>query len=427
MDHQRPALARHDADPAALALAGIASTERGTAPRGGSFGTTTRRAIAAALTIATMLVGSAAFERAGAASAAQPNGVRALAGAPDHGPGSLDLVAPLVGIAAHPDGNGYWLLGGDGGVFAYGDARFFGSTGGLPLVKPVVGMAATPSGGGYWLVASDGGVFTFGDAAFFGSTGGLPLHQPVVGMAATPTGAGYWLIASDGGVFSFGDAQFFGSPADFGLASPVVGLAPTADGQGYWVAAADGAIYAFGDARFHGSAYGPAADDIVGIAATGDGGYAVAHATGAVDTFGTHVRRAAAAANSAAAPTVAIATRARGGYWTAQGVGTGTAALTLSASSLHAQPFLVCTRSHESSHVPPLYDTGYNAVDPSGTYRGAYQFSRSTWNNTAVHAGRPDLVGVDPAQASVADQDQLAWNLYQWQGASPWLGRCAGL
>ena len=43
------------------------------------------------------------------------------------------------------------------------------------LNQPIVGMAATPDGGGYWLVASDGGIFTFGDAAFYGSTGG---HAP---------------------------------------------------------------------------------------------------------------------------------------------------------------------------------------------------------------------------------------------------------
>ena len=30
-------------------------------------------------------------------------------------------------------------------------------------------MAATPDGDGYWLVAADGGIFTFGDAAFYGS------------------------------------------------------------------------------------------------------------------------------------------------------------------------------------------------------------------------------------------------------------------
>jgi hypothetical protein len=49
----------------------------------------------------------------------------------------------------------------DGGIFNYGDARFFGSTGGTPLTKPIVGMASTPDGGGYWLVGSDGGIFAF--------------------------------------------------------------------------------------------------------------------------------------------------------------------------------------------------------------------------------------------------------------------------
>ena len=37
------------------------------------------------------------------------------------------------------------------------------------LNKPVVGMAATPDGKGYWEVASDGGIFSYGDAAFFGA------------------------------------------------------------------------------------------------------------------------------------------------------------------------------------------------------------------------------------------------------------------
>ncbi len=80
------------------------------------------------------------------------------------------------------------------------------------MAKPIVGMAATPTGDGYWLVASDGGIFAFGDAGFFGSTGAVPLAKPIVGMAATPSGQGYWLVASDGGIFAFGDAGFFGSP-----------------------------------------------------------------------------------------------------------------------------------------------------------------------------------------------------------------------
>jgi hypothetical protein len=31
-------------------------------------------------------------------------------------------------------------------------------------------------------VAADGGIFTFGDAQFFGSTGALHLNRPIVGM-----------------------------------------------------------------------------------------------------------------------------------------------------------------------------------------------------------------------------------------------------
>ena len=45
-------------------------------------------------------------------------------------------------------------------------------------------MAATPTGNGYWLVASDGGIFAYGDANFFGSTGSIKLAKPVVAMAA---------------------------------------------------------------------------------------------------------------------------------------------------------------------------------------------------------------------------------------------------
>ncbi len=63
-----------------------------------------------------------------------------------------------------------------------------------PLNKPIVGMAATPDGGGYWLVASDGGIFSYGDAGFFGSAGTIALNKPIVGMAATPDGGatGWW-------------------------------------------------------------------------------------------------------------------------------------------------------------------------------------------------------------------------------------------
>ena len=105
-------------------------------------------------------------------------------------------------------------------------------------------------------MASDGGIFAFGTARYYGSMGGRPLNAPIVGMAATPTGAGYWLVASDGGIFAFGTARFSGSTGAMHLNRPVVGMAPTADGAGYWLVAADGGIFTFGDAGFHGSAAG---------------------------------------------------------------------------------------------------------------------------------------------------------------------------
>jgi len=77
--------------------------------------------------------------------------------------------------------------------------------------------------------------------------------------------------------------------------------------------------------------------------------------------------------------------------------------------------FLACVLDRES-------EGQYGAVSPGGEWRGGYQFATSTWDNTARHAGRTDLVGVDPAQASPADQDAMAQHLYSWQGTAPWAG-----
>ena len=61
----------------------------------------------------------------------------------------------------------------------------------------------------------------------------------------------------------------------------------------------------------------------------------------------------------------------------------------------------------------------YDALSPGGRYRGAYQFSQSTWDWVASWANS-SLVGVDPAAASVADQDAQAQALFDRQGAGPW-------
>ena len=202
--------------------------------------------------------------------------------------GGIHLNQPVVGMAVTPSTNGYWLVASDGGIFTFGDAQFVGSTGALRLNKPVVGMAATPDGGGYWLVASDGGIFSFGDAQFFGSTGALRLNKPVVGMAATPDGNGYWLVASDGGIFSFGDAVFHGSAGSLVLNSPVVGMAAGPGGGGYWLVASDGGIFDYGNAGFFGSAGDLRLNKpVVGMAASADGGgYWLVAADGGIFTYG---------------------------------------------------------------------------------------------------------------------------------------------
>jgi hypothetical protein len=202
--------------------------------------------------------------------------------------GNLRLAKPIVGGVPTGSERGYWFVAGDGGIFSFGDAKFFGSTGNIALNQPIVGMAATPTGNGYWLVASDGGIFSFGDARFFGSTGNIRLNQPIVGMAATPTGKGYWLVASDGGIFSFGDAGFFGSTGNIRLNKPIVGMAAGPTGHGYWFVASDGGIFSFGDATFHGSTGNLVlAKPVVGMRATPSGrGYWFVASDGGIFSFG---------------------------------------------------------------------------------------------------------------------------------------------
>jgi hypothetical protein len=177
------------------------------------------------------------------------------------------LTKDIVGMAAS-SGDGYWLLGGDGGVFSFGSARFFGSTGALTLNQPVVAIAATPSGRGYWLVARDGGVFSFGNAGFFGSTGAMRLNEPIVDVAPTPSGHGYWLVARDGGIFSFGDAAWLGSVPGTGACGAIeaASITATPTGLGYWVQTRDGRVWAFGDAPHLGDARGASDVDVVDFA-----------------------------------------------------------------------------------------------------------------------------------------------------------------
>ena len=193
---------------------------------------------------------------------------------------------------------GYWLVGSDGGIFTFGNASFYGSTGNLHLNRPVVGITVNANRTGYWLDASDGGVFSFGSTQFYGSIpgiglspagSGLPhsLNAPIVGMVPSVDDGGYFMVASDGGVFAFGDAKFEGScPGIGGCVGTAVAVMPDASGAGYWLVTSAGAVYAFGDAP-HLGAPGNTGSPITSAVRTPSGnGYWILDASGTVHAYG---------------------------------------------------------------------------------------------------------------------------------------------
>jgi hypothetical protein len=104
----------------------------------------------------------------------------------------FDVVCPLPGttstetyrgtvaynLTPSTPGQGYYVYQRNGALTGFGNDSYLDYLGDLSATKlnrPIVGLAATPDGGGYWLVAADGGIFAFGDAAFEGSLGAAGL------------------------------------------------------------------------------------------------------------------------------------------------------------------------------------------------------------------------------------------------------------
>jgi hypothetical protein len=139
--------------------------------------------------------------------------------------------SPIVGGGADPQNRGYWEVAENNVVCTYGSVGTQPSGDGWGNYgdwcwyyevpngpTDIVGMTPTSDGNGYWLVGADGGVFTAGDAGYFGSLPGenIKPNQPVSGIATPPPGAsnhgqGYWLGAQDGGIWNFGQTGFYGS------------------------------------------------------------------------------------------------------------------------------------------------------------------------------------------------------------------------
>ncbi len=217
--------------------------------------------------------------------------------------GSLTLQRPVVGISTVSAGTGYtgyWLVASDGGIFSF-DTGFFGSIPGLglnpagsglpnSLNAPIVGMVHSLTGQGYFLVASDGGVFAFGDARFSGSCPGIGgCAGSAVAVVPDATGAGYWVVTSTGNVYAFGDAGYYGAPGP--QSSPITSAAATEPtGSGYYILDANGDVFNYGDAKALGSlpaGAASAADPATAILVTDDHlGYWVVTAQGKIYPFG---------------------------------------------------------------------------------------------------------------------------------------------
>jgi len=183
--------------------------------------------------------------------------------------GARHLDAPMAGVVPSIDDKGYFMVGSDGGVFAFGDARFEGSCPGIGGCSgTAVAVAPDASGNGYWLVTSTGHIYAFGDAPFFGAPGSQT--SAITSMVRTPNRGGYWILDANGQVFSYGDAASLGNvPANTaGKTDPATAIIATADGDGYWVSSALGAVYAFGDAPYDGGMFGTHLNGMI-IAATG--------------------------------------------------------------------------------------------------------------------------------------------------------------
>jgi hypothetical protein len=164
--------------------------------------------------------------------------------------GSFDMEpgAPIVGIAATADGKGYYLLGGDGSVYGFGDATYHGSIGGYRGAGEPVAIVTDASTGGYWIATSTGNVYGFDAPSYGEKTTGHAF--PIVAMATMPKDNGYYLVTSSGYVYGFGAAEVTGDDPG----GDIVGIAEAASGRGYYLLSRGGGVLAYGHAADYGGA-----------------------------------------------------------------------------------------------------------------------------------------------------------------------------
>jgi hypothetical protein len=81
------------------------------------------------------------------------------------GPVMPQLAAPICAGVIRPQEDGYWMIGRDGGIFAFGGAPSFQPHFVTPdSAQEIIDAKCSRTGLGLYLFGADGGVFTFGDA-----------------------------------------------------------------------------------------------------------------------------------------------------------------------------------------------------------------------------------------------------------------------
>lgn len=186
--------------------------------------------------------------------------------------------AKVVGMAATPSGDGYWLVKRRGALLAFGNAVNRGT---VPDGVKVADIAAKPYGGGYWILSPAGRVYAFGNAV---NQGSVQADITAVGLTPTPTGNGYWVVSRRGRVFEFGDAKQLGELSGSSYKVVDIESAPT---QGFWLVTRQGRVFAFGAAEDLGDTQGNVDVPIVGLASVPSGnGYWLVNVNARADGFG---------------------------------------------------------------------------------------------------------------------------------------------
>ena len=135
---------------------------------------------------------------------------------------------------------GYWMVGVDGSVYAYGVADHHGAT--APPTALAVDLEPTPTARGYWILDHAGRVYPHGDAHHFGDVAPAQVtaDETATSLSRTPAGDGYWIFTSRGRVLPFGAANHLGDMTGVELNGPVRDSVTTCTGRGYYMVAADG-------------------------------------------------------------------------------------------------------------------------------------------------------------------------------------------